>query len=253
MIEVKELVKIYPNNTRALNGVTFNVEPGEVVGYLGANGAGKSTTVKILCGMLEPSEGLVAVNGINVVENSNDVKQIIGYVPESGELIQALTPYNFLEFVCRIYGIEKEVYKKRILDFAILFDLKNELNIPMADFSKGMKQKVLIISSLIHNPEIIFWDEPLNGLDYNTIMLVRDLVKDLSAMGKTFFYSSHILDLVEKICTRVIILDKGSIVYDKKMNPSDNNFSLEKIFEQYSSQNGKRGLAAEIYRNLSSK
>ena len=172
-------------------------------------------------------------------------------VPESGEVMPALTPYDFLEFVCKIYGLEKDVYKKRIYDFILLFDLKNELHTPMASFSKGMKQKVLIISSLIHNPDVIFWDEPLNGLDYSAMMQVRDLVKDLSAMGKTFFYSSHILDLVEKICSRVIILNEGQIVFDEKVN--SDTISLETIFEKYSLRNGKQELSAEIYRDLSSK
>src|SRR5438552_12901668 len=139
MIEVNELVKTYPGNVRALDGVSFNIEPGEICGYLGANGAGKSTTIKILTGMISADSGSVVINGINVFENPNKVKKIIGYVPESGEMFLSLTPYDFLEFVCKIYDIEKNVYIKRIYDFMELFDLKNEVKTPLASFSKGMR------------------------------------------------------------------------------------------------------------------
>ena len=157
MIVVNELIKTYPGNVRALDGVSFHIEPGEICGYLGANGAGKSTTIKILNGMMSADSGSVIINGINVFTEPNKVKKMIGYVPESGEMFLSLTPMDFLEFVCKIYDIEKSVYIKRIYDFMELFDLKNEVNTPMAAFSKGMRQKVLIISSIIHNPDVIFW------------------------------------------------------------------------------------------------
>src|SRR5207237_3542443 len=122
---------------------------------------------------------------------------------ESDEMLLTLTPYDFLEFICKIYDIEKNVYIKRIYDFMELFDLKNEVKTPVASFSKGMRQKVLIISSIIHNPDIIFWDEPLSGLDFNSISLIKDLIKDLSANGKTLFYSTHILDIIEKVFSKI--------------------------------------------------
>jgi len=233
MISVNELVKTYPGNVRALDGVSFHIEPGEICGYLGANGAGKSTTIKILTGMIGADSGSVVINGINVFEKPNQVKKIIGYVPESGEMFLSLTPYDFLEFVCKIYDIEKNIYVKRIYDFMELFDLKNEVKTPLASFSKGMRQKVLIISSIIHNPDIIFWDEPLSGLDFNSISLIKDLIKDLSANGKTFFYSTHILDIIEKVCSKVIILNAGKVVFDKPVSAIENTNSLENIFRQY--------------------
>lgn len=250
MIKVNDLVKIYDSNVTALDRVSFNIEPGEVCGYLGANGAGKTTTIKILAGMLSANEGSVMVNDIDVLNNPQAVKRIIGYVPESGAVFQSLSPYDFLEFVCRIHGIEKNVYDKRIGEFLEVFDLKNEAKAPMSTFSKGMKQKVLIISSLIHNPGIIFWDEPLNSVDFNTNMLVRDIVKDLSAQGKIFFYSSHILDMVEKICTKVIILNQGKVVLDDKIDREKNKISLEDYFTKYVDTAGMRQKVSEIYKNL---
>jgi ABC-2 type transport system ATP-binding protein len=252
MIEVQELGKIYRDNTKALDGVSFNIGRGEVCGYLGANGAGKTTTIKILCGMLNPTSGLVNVGGYNVLTHPHRVKKMIGYVPESGAVIQSLTLYDFLEFVCKIYEVDKTVYVKRIYDFAELFDLKAELNSALASYSKGMRQKALIISSLIHNPDVIFWDEPLSGLDYRTIVLIQDIIKELSSSGKTFFYSSHILDLVEKICTQVIILDRGRKVFDSKIQ-GENRSSLEELFSGYIDNSAKESKFREISKGMTNK
>lgn len=249
MIVAKELVKTYPGNVKALDGISFDIGEGEICGYLGANGAGKSTTIKILTGMIKPDSGYIEINGINVLDNGQKAKKIIGYVPESGAMFLSLTPFDFLEFVCKIYEIEKSVYTKRIYDFMEMFDLANEVNVPMAGFSKGMRQKVLIISSLIHNPDIIFWDEPLSGVDFNTNMLIRDLVKELSAGGKIIMYSTHVLDMVDKICSRVIILNLGKIVYDSRFDKND-NMPVENIFKQYMDSSAGKNKASEIYKNL---
>jgi ABC-2 type transport system ATP-binding protein len=250
MIEVTELVKTYPNNVKALDGVSFTIKPGEVCGYLGANGAGKSTTIKIVTGMLSADSGKVSIGGIDVFKNPQHAKKIIGYVPESGALFQSLTPYDFLEFVCKMYGIEKETYIKRIYEFLEKFDLKNEIKTPIASFSKGMSQKVLIISSLIHNPEVIFWDEPLSGIDFKTTALIKDIVEDLSSHGKTFFYSTHVLDIMEKICSKVIILNEGKVVHDAEITNADGKASIEEIFRKYVDTTSSKEKAAEIYRNM---
>lgn len=218
MIKADNIVKVYPNDVKALDGVSFSIEPGEVCAYLGANGAGKSTTIKILCGMLSATSGSAVIGGFNAATEPDKVKRIIGYVPESGELFLSLTPYDFLEFISRMYDIDKQVYNHRIYSFMDMFGLKNEVRTPMHEFSKGMRQKVLLISSLIHNPEIIFWDEPLSGIDYAATVVIRSLVGELSSSGKTFFYSTHIVESVEKICTRIILLNSGKIAYDGSLN-----------------------------------
>jgi len=249
LIKVKELVKIYPNNATALDGVSFEIEPGEVCGYLGANGAGKSTTIKILAGMLTANSGDVEINEINLFKYPDRVKRIIGYVPESGAVFPSLTPYDFLEFVCKIYNIDKSTYRKKILDFMEIFDLKNEVFMPMSGFSKGMKQKVLIISSLIHNPDIILWDEPLSGVDFNTNLVIRDLVKELSSKGKIILYSTHVLDMLDKICNKIIILNSGKIVYDSHFQQTD-GIQIENILKQYVDSSASKEKAAEIYKNI---
>jgi ABC-2 type transport system ATP-binding protein len=200
--------------------------------------------------MLGADSGSAVVGGISVFENPQRVKKIIGYVPESGAMFQSLTPYDFLEFVCRMYKIEKDVYNKRIYEFLEMFELKNEAATPIASFSKGMSQKVLIISSLIHNPEVIFWDEPLSGIDFKTTALIRDIVKDLSSHGKTFFYSTHILDMMEKICTKVIILNSGKVVHEEEIKSAGERHSIEETFRKYVDTASSKEKAAEIYKNM---
>lgn len=250
MVKVTGLVKIYPNDCKALKGISFEIQRGEVCGYLGANGAGKSTTIKILTGMIKADSGEAYIDNYNVFSSPEKVKKIIGYVPESGALFLSLSPYDFLEFVCKIYDMDKTLYSRRIYEFLEMFDLKSEANTPMSSFSKGMRQKVLIISSLIHNPDVIFWDEPLSGIDFNTTVLIRDIVKDLSENGKTFFYSTHLLDMVEKICTRVIILNEGDIVFNEYLKNNEKNISLEDVFKKYIDTAVIKQKASEIYKNL---
>jgi ABC-2 type transport system ATP-binding protein len=231
----------------AIDGISFTIEPGQVCGYLGANGAGKSTTIKIMCGMLSATSGTVFINGMNISENPAGVKKIIGYVPESGALFLSLTPYDFLEFVCRMYDMDKKEYEKRIFTFMELFDLKNEIRTPMHTFSMGMRQKVLLISSLIHNPDILLWDEPLSGIDYNTTIIVRNLIKELSGAGKTFFYSTHLIESIDKICTKVIILSSGKIAYDGAIGSG-----AEEIIRKYAVTENLNAKVSELYNSESS-
>lgn len=250
MITADNIFKVYQGNVKALDGVSFRIEQGEVCGYLGANGAGKSTTIKILCGMLLPSSGSAQINGIDVLEHPNEVKRSIGYVPESGALFLSLSPYDFLEFVCRMYDIGKDVYDHRIHSFMEMFDLKNEIRTPMHGFSKGMRQKVLLISSLIHNPDVIFWDEPLSGIDYSTTLIIRDLVKELSAEGKTFFYSTHLIESVDKICSKIIILSSGKAVYDNAIAPGDGT-NMEELMKKYIMNENTGEKIAGLYGKIS--
>lgn len=251
MIVAENLVKVYSGDVKAIDGISFTIEPGEVCGYLGSNGAGKSTTIRIMCGMLEATSGNVMINGFSVKDDPVTVKKMLGYVPETGALFLSLSPFDFLEFVCRMYDLPKDVYVQRIYGFMELFDLKDEVNTPMHTFSKGMRQKVLIISSLIHNPEVIIWDEPLSGIDYNTTLVIRNLVKDLTSQGKTFFYSTHLVDSAEKLCSRVIIINKGKIGFDGKVNP-DNPRELEELMSLHSVPADIDSKLSGLYKNLSS-
>lgn len=249
MIKVNELVKIYTHEKVALNKISFEIPKGMVCGYLGSNGAGKTTTVKILMGMLSANSGSVIINGIDVFRYPDEIKKHSGYVPESGSLFPSLTIFEYLEFVSKIFDLDRTIYSKRIYDFTELFDIRTEINTPIASLSQGMKQKVLIISSLIHNPDTIFWDEPLYGLDYKSIMMVMDLMSELSGSGKTFLYSSHLMDIVKKVCNKVVILNNGKIVYDEIITPDT---PLESVYNQYVEVPDTKSKTSSLINNLTS-
>lgn len=211
MIEAVKITK-YFDDKLVLNDVSFRVEKGEVCGYIGPNGAGKTTTIKILIGMLKPSSGTARINGIDVIENPMAVKKLIGYVPESGAIFETLTPIEFLRFVGRIYQMDEKLLEIRANELMEIFEISDQKNEPLLNFSKGMKQKVLIISALLHDPKVLVLDEPLNGLDANAIQILKEIIKKLAENQRTIFYSSHLLDIVEKICDKLIIINRGKII-----------------------------------------
>jgi ABC-2 type transport system ATP-binding protein len=234
MIRVSNLTKWY-GNFLAVDHVSFSVDRGEVVGYLGPNGAGKSTTVKMLTGILSPSSGQIIIDGQDLKNDALAMKQRIGYVPESGGLYESLTGYEFLQLVGRLYHLDEDVIDRKTKEFFKLFDLERAMHERLSGYSKGMKQKVLISAALIHNPDIIFLDEPLSGLDANTMLIFKELLRHLADQGKTIFYCSHILDVVERICKRVIIIDQGKIIADApvdQLKEMTAQASLEDVFKQ---------------------
>lgn len=238
MISVKNLTKKYTSEVTALDDISFETGKGEICGYIGTNGAGKSTTVKILTGVLDFDSGQVFVNNIDVRKDPFEVKKIIGYVPESANMFNSLSPGEYLGFIGTIRDIEKNVLKKRIENFSELFEINEMLNESIGNLSKGNRQKVLITSALLHNPEVIFFDEPLNGLDANSIFVFHDLVSFLISKNKTVFYCSHLLNTIEKVSTKIILLDKGKIVVDMKteeLKNSENYTDLEALFRNLKS------------------
>ena len=248
MIQVNNVFKEYPGGVKALEGVSFNIQKGDICGYIGANGAGKSTTVKILTGMLEFDKGEVVIGGINVKDDPVGLKKIIGYVPESGNMFNSLTPREFLSFITEARNIGSDIAKHRIEGFASIFDLTAMLDSSLSTLSKGNKQKVLITSALLHDPEVIFLDEPLNGLDANTIFTFRDMIEDFSRRGKTIFYCSHLLDVIEKISSRILLIDKGRIVLDKntlELKGSKDYTNLETLFKSLEPEENRKKFSYE--------
>ncbi len=232
IIQINDLYKRYENNL-VLKNIDLSIEAGQIVGYIGPNGAGKSTTIKILCGIISDFEGHIKVLGLDVRNNAIAIKQKIGYIPEQAALYEVLTPMEYLKFSGKLYNMADEKIIKKANELLRLFDLHDKANDRMTGFSKGMKQKVLLISGLIHNPEIIFLDEPLSGLDANAVILVKEILAQLKTAGKTIFYSSHIMDVVEKISDRIIIIDKGEVLADGSFESLKANAhlgSLENIF-----------------------
>lgn len=234
MIELKGITKRF-NYFPAVNGVNFTVKPTEILGYLGPNGAGKTTTIKILAGLLTPSEGQVFYMGRNVQKNLYEFKSHLGYVPEQSDIYPHLTAYEYLLMVGRLRHIKEKPLKDKIVAFMKLLDLDKDMDSTISSYSKGMIQKVLITSALLHNPEILLLDEPLSGLDVTTSLIIKDLLKKLAQDGKIIIYSSHILEVVEKACSRVVILHKGNIVADDSVSNLRELMklpTLEDIFNQ---------------------
>ncbi len=232
MIELKNITKIY-NGIAVVNSVSFNLAPGQITGYLGPNGAGKSTTVKMMTGLIKPDKGTILYNGRDISDNITEFKKLVGYIPEQSELYNYLTGREFLEFTGRLRGIEEEVLNRRTDTLMEEFGMSIDSHLPIANYSKGMRQKILIASALLHNPEILIFDEPLSGLDITTTMVVKDILKGLAEKGRIIIYSSHILEVVERICSRVIILNRGEIAADDSvanLKQLRNTSSLEHIF-----------------------
>jgi len=211
MIKTDGLTKHFPGK-EAVRALSFSVEKGEIVGFLGPNGAGKSTTVKMLTGMILPTAGTATVAGFDVVREPVEVKKRIGYVPESGALFETLTGAEYLRFIADLHHMESAVAGRRAEEFLDLFGILAEKDQRLQEYSKGMKQKVLVAAALIHDPDVLFLDEPLNGLDVNAVLVFKEILKRLSAEGKTTLFCSHLLDVVEKICPRIIIINQGSLI-----------------------------------------
>ncbi len=213
MIETQTLTKNYGNKT-ALDSLSFRVEPGTIFGLLGPNGAGKSTCVKILTGLLRPTRGHALVAGFDVVEQPLEVKSRLGCVPETGALYESLSPAEYLELVACLHHLDPKTAASRMDELLDLFGILGSKHQRMTEFSKGMKQKVLVSASLIHKPEVLFLDEPLNGLDANAAMIFKELLKKLAAQGKTIMFCSHILEVVERICSRILIINDGKRIIE---------------------------------------
>ena len=248
VIEIKNLHKAYANHL-VLKGINLTVNAGEIIGYIGPNGAGKSTTIKTLIGMLPDFAGDVHVLGIDVRQDPLEVKRHIGYVPEQASLYEVLTPTEYLHFIGQLYGLEKSTIDKKSLELLRLFDLYTNRDDRMTTFSKGMRQKVLLISGLLHNPEVIFLDEPLSGLDANAVILVKEILSQLALAGKTLFYSSHLMDVVEKISDRIVLIDKGVVIANgtfAELKAQRETGSLEQLFNQLTGNNEHVHLAEEF-------
>ena len=222
---------------------------GEILGYLGRNGAGKSTTVKMLTGILPPTSGHILIDGADVAANAIAIKEKIGYVPETGGLYESLTGYEFLELMGRLYHLHEDVIARKAREFFRLFELEEVMHQRLGSYSKGMKQKVLISSALIHNPDLLFFDEPLSGLDANSMLLFKELLRHLADQGKTIFYCSHVLDVVERLCKRVIIIDKGRIIADAQVTQLKEltaQKSLEEVFQKLTDASELSAVAREF-------
>lgn len=248
VVSIRDLRMNYGTN-EVLKGINLDVYKGQIIGYIGPNGAGKSTTVKILLGILQDFKGDIKIFGNDIKGESIDYKRRIGYVPETAEVYDTLTAQEYLTFIGEIYGMDFDKVNDKAEKLMSLFGIGEVYNSRISSFSKGMKQKLLIIASLLHDPDILFFDEPLSGLDANSVMIFKEIMTELAARGKTIFYSSHIMDVVEKISNRIILINGGTIVADgsfAELKEKCREGSLEEIFNQLTGFNRHKEIAGEF-------
>jgi ABC-2 type transport system ATP-binding protein len=234
MLEAQRLVKRFYGSA-AVDDVSFIVRPGEVVGYLGPNGSGKSTTARMLTGLTEPTSGHVLCEGRDISHDPIAYRRRLGYVPEEPHLYPFLSGREYLELVGRLRALPPALMQQKIGALLELFGLTEATEQAIASYSKGMKQKVLISAALLHDPDVIVFDEPESGLDVTTALVLRHLIKTLARRGKAILYSSHILEVVERVCDRVIVLHHGRIVADDSvanLRELMAKSSLEGVFAQ---------------------
>jgi ABC-2 type transport system ATP-binding protein len=248
MVVTEHLSREY-GGTLALADLSLRVAPGEILGFLGPNGAGKSTTVKILTGMIRPTGGTAQVAGYDVVAYPLEVKKRIGYVPEAAPLYEGLTAAEYLELIACLHHLDVAVAESRRRELFELFGLTADGHRRLSEFSKGMRQKVLIAAALIHRPSVLLLDEPLDGLDANAALMVKELLRQLAAQGRTILFCSHILDVVERMCTRIVIINHGRKIAEgtaEEIRGLTNSATLEDSFSRLTGITDVERLASEF-------
>jgi ABC-2 type transport system ATP-binding protein len=234
VLELINLKKSF-GDKEVLKGINLQVNRGSIIGYIGPNGVGKSTTVKLIMGLVTGYTGEIKVFGEEVSIGDGSYKKKIGYVPEVPEIYDSLTGREYLTFIAQLYGIDYNKSDNKAKELMNILGILDAYEKRISSYSKGMKQKLILISSLLHNPEILFLDEPLSGLDANSVMIIKEILAHLAKDGKTIFYSSHIMEVVEKISDRIILINNGEIIADGNFEELKNNYkesSLESIFNE---------------------
>ena len=252
MLELRKLTKRY-NRVPAVENLNITLEPGVVYGYLGPNGSGKTTTVRMLTGLLKPSQGHIFYQGRDITEDLVEYRKHLGYVPEEPLLYPYMSGYEYLQLVGRLRSIPQAALDRKVERLFDLFSLRGRRHSPISAYSKGMKQKVLVCAALMHDPDILIFDEPLSGLDVTSVLILRSVVHSLASEGKIILYSSHILEVVEKVCSRVIILHKGRVVANEnvsRLRDLMHSPSLEDVFSQLVLEEDTEQVAKEIVETM---
>jgi ABC-2 type transport system ATP-binding protein len=248
MLEVRHLFRSF-RGIPAVEDVSFRIAPGEIVGFLGPNGAGKSTTVKIITGLLRANEGKVLFEGRDIRDDMVSFRKVLGYVPEEAHLYTYLSGLEYLQLVGRLRGIGERLIEIKATGLLELLHLKSWQHTPISSYSKGMRQRVLIAAALLHDPKLLIFDEPLSGLDVASGRLFKDLLEMLAAQGKAVLYISHVLETVEQVCNRVIVIAGGKVLADAPPSELTTLMSLpnlESVFAQLVQQQDTRAAAERM-------
>ena len=230
MIEIKNLTKSYNGKKKAVDNASFTVGDGEIFAFIGHNGAGKTTTIKSIVGILDFDSGDILINGKSIEEDPIGCKMDMAYVPDNPDLYENMKAIDFINFICDMYEVPLEDRKKNIDKYSKMFEMENNLYDDISSFSHGMKQKIALIAAISHNPKILIMDEPFVGLDPKAVFDMKEVMKKMVKEGKTIFFSTHILDVAEKLCDRVAIIKNGKIVKTGSMKEIKGDESLEQVF-----------------------
>ncbi|WP_433948230.1 ABC transporter ATP-binding protein [Bacillus tropicus] len=234
MIEITNVSKSYNGSTYAVKDLSLSVPSGEIFGFLGPNGAGKSTTIKMITGIHGVDKGTITINGIDIMKNPMEAKKTFGYVPDSPDMFLRLKGIEYLNFMADMYEVPKELRQERIESLGKKFDLYNALSDQIQSYSHGMRQKIVIIGVLVHEPDVWILDEPLTGLDPKSAYILKEMMREHADKGKIVFFSTHVLEVAEKLCDRVAIINKGNLQFKGNLNEMRDHFksneSLEKMF-----------------------
>ena len=229
MLVIDHLTKTFGDKI-AVDDLSLHIAPGEIYGFIGHNGAGKTTTIKACCGILRPDRGSIRIAGKSVLDDPISCKQNLAYIPDNPDLYEFLSGIGYLNFVADIFGVSQQERQERIHKYAALFDLTGDLAQPISSYSHGMKQKLAIISALIHEPKLIIMDEPFVGLDPAASHLLKELMREHCKNGGAIFFSTHVLEVAEKLCDKVAIIRKGKLIASGTMQEVKGNQSLEDVF-----------------------
>ena len=229
MIEIKNVTKMY-GDKKAISNISFNVNDGEIFAFIGHNGAGKTTLIKSIVGIHDFEEGDILINGKSIKKDAVSCKKEMAFVPDNPELYENMKAIDFINFICDMYEVDLDTREENIKKYSKMFEMENNLNDEISSFSHGMKQKVALISALCHNPKVLIMDEPFVGLDPKAVFDVKEIMNEMVKDGKIIFFSTHILDVAEKLCSRVAIIKKGELVKVGSMNEIKGDKSLEKVF-----------------------
>ncbi len=234
MIEISDVSKSYNGKSKAVDGINLTINDGEIFGFIGHNGAGKTTTIKMLTGILNKDSGYIGINGIDITHNPMDAKKQFGYVPDNPDMFLRLKGIEYLNFMADMYDIDSETRKSKIKSLGERFEMTTVLNDKIQSYSHGMRQKIVIIGVLIHNPSIWILDEPMTGLDPKSSYTLKQMMREHANSGKTVFFSTHVLEVAEKLCDRVAIINKGKILFCGTLIEMREHFktneSLEEMF-----------------------
>ena len=230
MLEIRNLVKSYVNGPRAVDGLTLSVEAGDIYGFIGHNGAGKTTTLKCISGILPFEEGKIFIDGIDIQKDPMAAKRIMRYIPDNPDLYTFLTGAGYLNFLCDIYGIDETTRRARIAKYAALFEIENKLGDLVGSYSHGMCQKLALIGALVQQPKLLMLDEPFVGLDPKAAHTLKGIMHEMVENGSAIFFSTHVLEVAEKLCSKIAIIKNGRLVKAGPMDEVRGDNSLEELF-----------------------